>query len=72
MMSQTFNLDGKTYSIDDLSDSGKRYVETLQGLEEILKEKSNLIALFTKAKKAYISDLKSEILANKAGFDFSD
>ena len=71
-MSQTFKFDGKSYNIDDLSDSGKKYVETLQGLEEILNEKSNLVAIFTKAKKAYISDLKSEILANKAGFDFSD
>lgn len=71
-MTKTFNLDGKSYSIDDLSDGAKSYVATLKGLEEILTEKSNLIALFTKAKKAYISDLKSEILANKAGFDFSD
>jgi hypothetical protein len=29
-------------------------------------------AILTKAKRAYIDDLKSEMLAAKSGFDFSD
>ena len=31
-----------------------------------------MIAVLTKAKKAYIGDLKTEMLSAKSGFDFSE
>ena len=34
--------------------------------------KKNMIAVLTKAKKAYIGELKVEMLSAKSGFDFSE
>ena len=31
-----------------------------------------MIAILTKAKKAYMGDLKGEMISAKAGFDFSE
>ena len=47
-------------------------VGNLEKLNSLSKEKANMIAILTKAKKAYISDLKNEMLSAKSGFDFSD
>tara|TARA_B000000565_G_scaffold245387_1_gene213148 strand:+ start:409 stop:612 length:204 start_codon:yes stop_codon:yes gene_type:complete len=66
-MIKTFKLDGKEYSVDILSESGKRIVSGLQEIETEIKEKTNLIAIFNKAKNAYIAEIKSEILSQKAG-----
>ena len=66
-MIKTFKLDGKEYSVDILPESGKRIVTGLQDIETEIKEKTNLIAIFNKAKNAYIAEIKSEILSQKAG-----
>ena len=66
-MIKTFKLDGKEYSVDILSESGKRIVSGLKEIETEIKEKTNLIAIFNKAKNAYIAEIKSEILSQKAG-----
>ena len=47
------------------------FFEQLHSLIRLLIEK-NLSAVLLKAKKAYIADLKSEMLSRKAGFDFSE
>ena len=69
-MIKTFKLDGKEYSVDILSESGKRIVSGLQEIETEIKEKTNLIAIFNKAKNAYIAEIKSEILSQKLGCNF--
>jgi len=66
------SIDNNEYSIENLTDEGKRLTSHLQAIDVQIKEKNNLIAVLTKAKKAYISDLKSEMLSKKAGFDFSE
>lgn len=66
------NIDDKEYSLDSMSDEGKRITVHLQEIDSKVKEKTDLIAVLTKAKKAYIADLKSEMLSKKAGFNFSD
>ena len=66
------NVDGKDYAVEAMSDQGKKLTDLLQAVDARVKEKSDLIAVLTKAKKAYIADLKSEMLSKKAGFDFSD
>ena len=71
-MSNVFNFDGKEYSTESLNESAKAILNSLKSVDSKLNEKKNLIAIFTKAKNAYISDLKSEMLSTKAGFDFSD
>ena len=71
-MAQKINIDNREYDIDKLSDTAKVFFEQLRGLDMAINEKNNLSSVLMKAKKAYISDLKSEMLSQKAGFDFSD
>ena len=66
-MTKTFTLDGQEYSVDILSDGGNRIYSALQEIELEIKEKKNLMAIFNKAKNAYIAEIKSEILSQKAG-----
>ena len=71
-MAQKINIDNREYDVDNLSDGARTFFEQLRGLDTVIKEKKNLSVILLKAKKAYISDLKSEMLSQKAGFDFSD
>ena len=67
-----FQFDGNKYDTSDLSESAKKIIHKLSLLNASTNEKNNMIANLTKAKKAYIADLKNEILSNKSGLDFSD
>ena len=71
-MAQKINIDNREYDIDSLSDTAKNYYEQLRVLDMAINEKNNLSAVLLKAKKAYITDLKSEMLSQKAGYDFSE
>jgi hypothetical protein len=71
-MSQKIKIDDKDYDISDISDRGKNLIIQLQNIDSGLKEIQNMIAILTKAKRAYMADLKSEMLSKKAGFDFSE
>ena len=71
-MAQKINIDNREYDIDSLTDAARKFVEQLHGLDTVINEKINLSAVLLKAKKAYIADLKSEMLSRKAGFDFSE
>ena len=70
-MSEFVEIDEKKYRIEDLSQDTRKLLFQLQSIEANLADRNNLIALLNKAKKAYIEDLKSEMLATKAGLDFS-
>ena len=71
-MAQKINIDNREYDIESMSETAKKVVEQLHGLDMVINEKNNMSALLAKAKKAYIADLKSEMLSKKAGFDFSE
>tara|TARA_B100000900_G_scaffold397966_1_gene398862 strand:+ start:339 stop:554 length:216 start_codon:yes stop_codon:yes gene_type:complete len=71
-MSKKFKFEGNEYDVDQLSKTGKEKFERLRGIDLTISEKKNLLAFLLRAKKAYMSDLKSEMLSQKAGFDFSD
>lgn len=68
---QILRLDGQDYDLSNASELAKTFVARLQHLERLFEEKSNMIALLTKAKNAYIADLKTEIIKNKTGVDLS-
>ena len=51
----------------DLNDVAKNILENLRYLNVVSSEKANMIAILTKAKKAYIADLKGEMLEAKSG-----
>lgn len=68
---QILRLDGEEYDLSKASDDAKVLVARLQHLDRQFEEKSNLMALLTKAKNAYIADLKTEIIKDKTGVDLS-
>lgn len=65
-------INGRKYKTSDLNDVAKNLLENLARLGAVSSEKSNMIAILTKAKKAYMADLKGEMLRAKSGFDFSE
>lgn len=68
-MTDTLKLDDKEYKVNDLSERSKKIVSELNTIEKQLREKNDILSIFNKAKKAYMSDLKSEILSQKGGFE---
>lgn len=75
-MTKRFRLDGAEYDVDALSSEGRALVERLHFAHLQVQTLSNQQALLTKAKNAYITDLKSEIVQGRTGVDlcslFSD
>ena len=71
-MAQKISIDDREYDINNLSDTANKFFEQLRGVDIAINEKNNLSAILLKAKRAYIADLKSEMLSQKAGFDFSE
>ena len=70
-MGQKFWIDGVEYSTDGLSEEGSGLVKQLKFTQLKLLELSNQRALMTKAKNAYIADLKMEIIKERSGVDLS-
>lgn len=68
---QILRLDGEDYDLSKASDEAKALMVRLQHLDRMFEEKSNLMVLLTKAKNAYIADIKAEIIKNKSGVDLS-
>jgi hypothetical protein len=75
-MIKRFRLDGAEYDLDALSAEGRALVERLSFTHLQVQALSNQKALLTKAKNAYIADLKAEIVQGRTGIDlgalFSD
>ncbi len=75
-MDKFLSIDGIKYRVEDLSDEGRVQLEQLLFVQKNLNLLKNKIALMTKAKNAYISDLKSDIVEGRSGVDlgllFSD
>ena len=65
-------LEGKEYEVNSLSERLKEVMVTFEHVEKQLADKNNLLAVLTRAKKSYIEELKRDVLAEKAGFDFLD
>ncbi len=68
---QILRLDGTDYDLSTASETAKVLLARLQNLDRLFEEKNNLMALLTKAKNAYIAELKTEIIKNKTGVDLS-
>jgi len=71
-MADFFDLDGVKYKIADLSDNGRNILDKLTFANLKIHELKNQGALLTKAKNAYISDIKTEIIQGESGIDFND
>ena len=67
---QKIKLDNKEYDVAELSDRARKLTVELQTVTARIQETDNMIAILNKAKRAYIEELKSEMLSAKAGFNF--
>lgn len=65
-------IEGVEYDGDNMSDQAKKLVSQLQSITARIQETQNMSAILMKAKKAYISELKTEMLSAKAGLLFGD
>ena len=70
-MSQKINIDGIEYGLDTLSDNAKKIVAGIQDTDACIHEMENLHAIFTRAKRSYIDELKREIIKGKSGVDIA-
>ena len=68
-MSQQFSIDSVEYLVNDLSEEGRSLIKRLKFVQFKLNELSNQKALMTRAKNAYIEDLKMEIVQGRSGLD---
>ena len=66
------SFEGKEYELEQLSDQAKNISKSLKLIDDKIRENANIQALLTKAKRAYISELKTEMLSSKAGFNFTE
>lgn len=69
---KNFELDGVKYSLDDMSEDARRNVKNIQVIQQQLIEKKKVLALLARAKQAYTSDIKLEMLSEKTGLDLSN
>ena len=66
------SVDGEVYKTSVLTDKALKLLANIDLMKKKQNEKKNMIAVLTKAKKAYIGELKVEMLSAKSGFDFSE
>ena len=70
-MKQKINIDGIEHGLDTLSDDAKKSVASIQGTDACIHEMENLRAIFTRARRSYIDELKREIIKGKSGVDIA-
>lgn len=65
-------IDGVEYDTNRLSDHAKSLLVEVKKIDERIQENQNMSAILTKAKRAYIADLKREMLTAKSGMLLDD
>ena len=68
-MAKTLRLGDKDYDVSVLSTEGRRTLALYYHATTQLQEAENRMALLTKARNAYIADLKTEIIEGRTGVD---
>ena len=68
-MPKYFKLDGEKYSTEGLSSEGVELVSLLGFTQKQITTLTNKHALLMKAKNAYISDIKVEVVESRSGLD---
>ena len=71
-MTDKVTIDGKEYSIENLSEESMAKLNSLQFAAQREAELSNLMNLLQRAKNSYVDSLKKEMLSNKTGLLFGD
>ena len=68
-MTKFFKVDGEKHSTDGLSPEGVELVSMLKFTQKKITTLTNQHALLMKAKNAYISDIKAEVVESRSGLD---
>ena len=71
-MTSKITIDGKEYSIENLSEENMAKLNSLQFAAQREAELSNIMKLLQRAKNSYVDSLKKEMLSNKTGLLFGD
>ena len=69
VMAKALRAGEKDYDVSVLSEEGRRTLALYQHATTQLQEAENRMALLTKARNAYIADLKNEIIEGRTGVD---
>ena len=64
-------LDNVEYALNDQNQSVKSLVLKLDNTDKEIQKKTNLYAVFTRAKNSYVQELKREMIAGKSGVDIA-
>jgi hypothetical protein len=70
-MIKTVKVGQLQYDVSTLSEEGQYHLSCYQHAAGRLKEAENLLAVLNKARRAYIADIKSEIIQGNTGIDLS-
>ena len=70
-MGKKFTLEGINYNVDDLGKVGEKILQRLIFTLKKIEELDAQHAILTRAKNAYIEDIKSEVVQSKSGVDFA-
>ena len=71
-MAKMIKLDDTEYEVENLSDTAKATLAQLEFATQRLSDLKNMGKLLQRARKSYISTLKNEMLAEKAGLLFGE
>ena len=71
LMQNLFKLDGVTYSADELTDTGRKLLVSLNYSAAKIVDLRNYIAILTRARQGYISDISVEVVESKSGVDLN-
>lgn len=66
-MVKTLKIGDHEYDVSKLSGSSKEVLDSLTFTDSRINELSGMLALLRQAQKGYIDNLKSEMIASKAG-----
>jgi len=65
----TLDISGAQYDLSGASSTVVDHVTKLRELDQVMRFKKNKVAVMEQAKRAYLSELKAEILQKKSGLD---
>lgn len=65
----TLDISGVRYDLSGASSTVVDHVIKLRELDQLMRFKKNKVAVMEQAKRAYLSELKAEILQKKSGLD---
>ena len=68
-MVKRLRLDGKDYDVSQLSEAGRRTLVLFQHTTKRLEDMENTVALLTKARNAYLVELRAEIIQGRTGVE---